>query len=600
MPWPVDQSVVLPADLSRPVGDHGGTRSSFHLTMRDGVRIAIDLWLPPAAFDRRVPAALRSTRYIRATVDNPPLEHMGGVEVDRWVSAGFALVLVDARGTGASFGTWPRPWNDDQRDDLREIVDWIVAQEWSDGTVGGYGTSYDGSTAHLLAATGHPAVRAVVPRFALLDPFHHIAAPGGVPLDWFLQIWSTVNWHLDGHPDMASVPPPLPIEGGPRPTDDDDTDRTLLAKARAEHRDNWDLWGSVGDFASREELIGEDGVAVEGGTALGRLGELRAADVPMWLWSAWYDGAYAAAQLAQLADPGLDVRVTIGPWTHGAGMPTIWSPFASDRPMDPTMDSQQRMMADFLLHHGGKAVADPSPRRLRYYTFGEEAWHEADTWPPEGVAMSRWFLDADGVLSKSAPTAAGADTYDIDFEASTGTSTRWHSLIAGPPVIYPDRAEEDCKLLTWTSEVLDDDVEITGTPAVTLHVTSSAPDGAFFVYLEVVEPDGVVTYLTEGQLRAIHRRSGDSAAPYETFGPWHTYKKEHVSPLVAGEVAELSFTLWPISVLVRAGHRIRIALAGADAELFRRIPASGPVTIDVLRGPGPASFVDLPVRGVTQ
>ena len=98
-----------------------------------------------------VPTCLKSTRYWRSTTGAPAKEHVEALEVQRWLRAGFALVKVDARGTGASFGQWLRAWDDDQRDDLVEVLDWITAQPWSDGTAGGYGTSYDGTTVQVNA-----------------------------------------------------------------------------------------------------------------------------------------------------------------------------------------------------------------------------------------------------------------------------------------------------------------------------------------------------------------------------------------------------------------------------------------------------------------
>lgn len=577
-------------DLLQPVPDlTGATLRTFYLTMRDGGRIAIDLWLPAAATESKVPTALRSTRYWRAHVGNPLAEQLGAIQVARWMQEGFALVQVDARGTGASFGSWPRAWTDDQRDDLIEVVDWIIGQEWSDGTVGGFGTSYDGTTAHLLAATGHSSVRAIIPRFALFDAYHHIAMPGGVPLDWFLETWASANWHLDGFPDRATVPPPMPLVTHVRPVEGEEE---AVDTARSEHAANWDLWESVRSATFREDLVGGDGVNVDEGTPFGRIDELRRARVPMWVWSSWYDGAYAAAALAQLADPQLDVRVTIGPWSHGAGMSVLGDPFMSDAPIAPDVNEQHAQMAVFLRHHADGRSEDPSPKRLRYYTLGE-GWEESESWPPKESRMKRWWLADEGRLSSDAPDRGGTEKYEVDFEASTGTSTRWHTLIGGPVVIYSDRADADRRLLTWTSEALAKDLKITGTPAVRLSVTSTAEDGAFFVYLEDVSPGGRVTYITEGQLRAMHRRIRDGAPPYETYGPWHSYSKTNAEPLVPGDETELSFTMWPISVLFRAGHRIRMALAGADSPLFRRIPSEGDVTIEVH---GSGSFVDLPTR----
>ena len=82
---------------------------------------------------------------------------------------GYAVVVVDVRGTGASFGTRDSFRSPREREDSREIADWIVAQPWSDGRIGSTGISYLGAAADFLASTGHPAVKAIAPLFAVWD-----------------------------------------------------------------------------------------------------------------------------------------------------------------------------------------------------------------------------------------------------------------------------------------------------------------------------------------------------------------------------------------------------------------------------------------------
>ena len=82
-----------------------------------------------------------------------------------FASRGYAMVRIDVRGSGASFGRWSGPSSSDEVKDGGEIVNWIVAQPWSNGKVGAMGDSYEGSTAQMLAAVNHPAVKAVIPRF---------------------------------------------------------------------------------------------------------------------------------------------------------------------------------------------------------------------------------------------------------------------------------------------------------------------------------------------------------------------------------------------------------------------------------------------------
>jgi len=138
-------------------------------------------------------------------------------------------------------------------------------------------------------------------------------------------------------------------------------------------------------------------------------------------------------------------------------------------------------------------------------------------------------------------------------------------------------------------------VEITGYPVVTLYVSSTAADGAFYVYLEDVDEKGRVIYATEGQLRALHRRLSTECPPYNMFVPYHSFKREDGQPLVPGEIAEVVFGLLPTSVLIKKGHRLRVAIAGHDKDTFARVPAEGIPVIDVQRNSLYASHIDLPV-----
>lgn len=560
--------------------------------MRDGVLIVVDVTLPSRVPPGGVPAALRATRYWRSVVGDPLRERMLGRQVERLTAHGLAVVCLDARGTGASTGVWRGAWTREEIEDIGEVIDWVSAQPWSDGTVGSFGTSYDGTAALLAATTGRSQLKAAVPRFAAVDSVGHIAMPGGVPLDWFLHAWHVGNCILDGHPErIGAAEVAFPLPGEVRRVDDD-PDGRLLAAVHGKRRANHDVWAMARDASCREDFRSDDGRLIDEASPMGRMEELRAAGVPIWSWTSWYDGGYSASALRLLAEPELDVRVTIGPWAHGATIETLGSPFAPDAPMAPTFEEQHDGIAEFLLASmRGRRIDRP---RLSYYTIGAEAWHHADAWPPGGVRMRRWYLRAAGALAPEPPSDDEApDVYEVDFDATTGPSSRWRTLIGGPPVLYPDRAEQDERLLVYESAPLREDTEVTGTPVVTLRVRSSAPDGAFFAYLEDVAPDGSVTYLTEGMLRGLHRRVAPEPAP-GIGGPLHTYTRADAREMIPGEPTELAFSMFPISTLFEAGHRIRIAIAGADRDTFRRIPAEGAVTMTVEHSRTSVSFVDLP------
>ncbi len=213
-----------------------------YITMRDGTRIAIDIWRPlDVVAERKLPTVMKMTRYWRGfeqTNYNPQFDGEAQ-EAAIYNNAGYVLVTVDARGTGASFGVSTAPWSPDELANYREVVDWIIAQDWSNGRVGAIGIGYDGNTALLLGAMEHPAVKAVVPRFYDLDPYRTPGRPGGILAEGFVASWSAQNEAMDNN-DIGKFgeAPGLTCEQikeyfvGTKPGDAD-TNRSLLRAAVA-------------------------------------------------------------------------------------------------------------------------------------------------------------------------------------------------------------------------------------------------------------------------------------------------------------------------------------------------------------------------------
>jgi uncharacterized protein len=244
--------------------------------------------------------------------------------------------------------------------------------------------------------------------------------------------------------------------------------------------------------------------------------------------------------------------------------------------------------------------ADAPPLRpkklLTYYTLGAELWRTSAVWPLPQTKQTKWYFAGQKQLTvKESHAAHPADRYSVDYTASTGAKNRWHTNGGVPEVVYGDRSEEDNRLLTYTSASLSRDVEITGQPLVSLYAEVDRDDAAFFVYLEDVDQHGVVRYLTEGEMRVTNRKTTTREPPYAIIGPYHSFRREDAEPLTPGRVTDLTFAMMPISVLIRAGHRIRIALGGADAETFQRIPQMGETVFHIYGDSSHPSHVVLPM-----
>ena len=581
---------------------------SQYITMRDGVKIAVDVVLPKnLPPGRRIPALLSQTRYWRAMELRSPFKWFLKPEdlnpdfkdfKPFFTGHGYALVFVDVRGTGASFGTWLYPWPKDSIEDAREIVDWIVAQPWCNGNVGGYGISYVGTTAELLPVPNHPAVKAIIPMFNHPDAYTDIAFPGGVLNERFIKDWG----HFDHTLDQNLVPADFGFLGrlilkGVKPVDAQEG-RQLFQEAIRAHAANGDVYQIAKEVRYRDTRHSEAGIAIDDLTVHRYKKEIEQSGVAICGWASWMDAGTADAVIRRFLTFENAQQAVIGAWEHGGRFNA--SPYRPpDAPTSPSLPAQWGEMLRFFdaylkdMDNGAR-----SEKALFYYTMGEEKWKKTHTWPPEGTMTRRWYLAEENTLSPEKPTAeAGSDTYTVDFEASTGENNRWWEMgaILQQTVMYPNRATAGKRLLTYTSPPLTEDTEITGHPIVTLYVTSTETDGVFYVYLEDVDENGEVTCMTDGQLRAIHRKVSTEPSPYKLQVPYHSFKEKDAMPLVPGEVAEITFGLLPTSVLMRKGHRIRIGIAGHDKGTFPRLPAQGTPTISVARDSLYASFVDLPV-----
>lgn len=106
-----------------------------------------------------------------------------------------------------------------------------------------------------------------------------------------------------------------------------------------------------------------------------------------------------------------------------------------------------------------------------------------------------------------------------------------------------------------------------------------------------------MTHVDEGIFRVMNRKEVDpKSLPYEPISPAHSLLRKDAEPMTPGEAASIRFSLLPTCVLLRKGHRIRVALAGADAGVFQRYPAAGTATWTVYREAKRASFIELPTR----
>lgn len=616
---------------SRPDYD-GWRRFSRHVTVRDGTRIAIDCYRPTRAgrlHAEKLPVVWSHTRYQRSNITRGRLyttfdQHPPLLQVMRH---GYVLAVADVRGSGASCGTKHGWFPPEEAEDARDLTEWFAEQPWCNGRVGMVRRSYLGITQYFNASQAPPHLACIFPEVAWIDEYDFVY-PGGIFLDWPVYNWAgaveaadrsaalPADWRAVVEKHAAGSAAPLPhaeVEyagaapaggdpAGPVTPVDEDPDGRLLAAATAEHRT------SANGHAIGAALPYRDSVDARSGTRYHeqrslypRLPDIARSGVPAYHLGGWFDG-FARDTMLWFRNYPNRQKLVMGPWFHG-GLAGI------DMPAE-----YLRWFDHWLKGIDNRVLDEPA---IHYWTLnapaGEE-WRATGEWPlPRERRTALHFrsgpsgsIDSvnDGRLAEGAPEDGGRDDYRVDYTTSSGIDNRWTWTAGGgtvtetpkPPGLfpYPDMRENDAKGLTYTSAPLPAPVEVTGHPVLHLWITSTAEDGDFFACLEEVEPGGRSAYVSEGQLRASHRRL--AAAPYDRMGlPYHRSYAEDAMPLVPGEAAELCFDLQPVSIVFRAGHRIRVTITCADKDTFAT-PVLDPVpVVGVLRSPAHASRIVLPV-----
>jgi predicted acyl esterase len=547
-----------PARVSKP-GQYSGystatydgvERTSFYIPMRDGVKLAADLYRPTkngVAASEKLPVIWSHTPYNRrgrATPEEALIKH------------GYNVAVVDFRGVYASYGAnkgYNRgEWIDPAKNDAYDVTEWFARQSYSNGNIGMWGCSAVGGSQMQAATTRPPSLKAVVPQSAEFDPY---------PV-----------WVLGGMAAKANVGTPT-AEGGTNQVVQRDRSAVAvdgpagadeLAKAIASHAGNFDSPGQLPYRDSVSTAVGVPWWMVTNPSA--HLEALKRPGMGVMVTANWDEAGtrHGAFSTMRNLTPGT-VKMLVGPGAHCG-----WNVALREAGMD--IDVEQLRFFDYWLKGVKNGVMEEDP--VTYFTYNApagKAWQTAKSWPPKS-RQTDYFLTAKA-LSRDKPSKSG-------------------TLAA--PMVAPVRISS-ISVTTGTGSVgyetapLQSETEVTGDPVVSLWISTAAADTDVIAKLDDVAPDGTAkSYQMLGGLRASVRKLG--TAPYDNRGlPWHPARQADVAPLKAGETVELKFALLPMSYVFKTGHRIRLTLSFSD-------PADGAAqAVTVHEGGRNASQISLPV-----
>jgi putative CocE/NonD family hydrolase len=582
---------------------------SEYLEMRDGIKLAADICLPKKLEkDKKIPTVLFLTRYVRSFETKFPFSLLAKTlfgqitkkEIDFFTSYGYAVVIIDVRGTGASYGTRHMEFSPEEVEDGREIVDWIISQPWSNQKVGSTGISYLGTTAEMLLVNQHPNVKACIPRSSIFDLYNDIAFPGGVRHGKFIEVWRDTTLSLDknnlkyiGAVANAVIKNPKPVKA--------DTKAEQYKTAHAQHQSNFDIFSGMYKITFRNDIHPDLGRSINEFSVHHYKDKIEQSNTPIYRIGGWYDGALANSAIKGFLSTKNSVKLLVGPWDHGPAQHI--SPFIYSNKKTFSVWTEMLRFFDYHLKDIDNGIMDEPP--ISYYAMGKEQWRHVYDWMPNDSKYKTFLCSADNTLpEKIKNKTEGCLHYAIDKNFGTSGGARWNSLTIkyryNRRIAYADWTKRTKNLLHFTSEPLTKNMELTGHATAEIYLSSDAKDVQLFVYISSVDKFGKATHITEGQFRGLHRKESNKKSPVPTFAPYHTFNKEDAMEWIPNKVEKIHFELIPTSHLIKKGERIRISLAGADADHFDEIDdkACNPASLQLFCTKEYPSQVHLPLMVV--
>jgi putative CocE/NonD family hydrolase len=561
------------------------------IPMRDGVRLATDLYFPVEA-GNRIPVILIRTPYNKA----PYREQKSAAR--QFAGQGYVVAVQDTRGRHASEGEFTAFAGDVT--DGYDTTDWLSRQPWSNGKVGTYGCSYVGDVQILQAELRHPNLTAMIPQAAgssvgaAGDRYYYFGARKAGNMD----LASALGWFSnEGNKVRGQAPPKVPdsklrqfwgtlpllgmvARAGGAPSDWDD----MVSR---ELTDPW--WDQFGYLKGKERF-----------------------NVPALHIGSWYDFGVAEVLLefnllrtnAETALARDNQFAVISPTNHcQSETGTTEYTLVGARELG---DARYEYYSLYLkwFDHWLKGIDNGVTKmpKVMLYVMGKNLWRGEQEWPLARTRYTRYYLHSDGhangrsgtgSLTTTQPRNEPADGYTYD-PGKPVPSRGGPICCTGDPHADGsyDQSEIEARpdVLVYSTPVLKEGIEVTGPLKAVLYVSSSAKDTDFTAKLVDVYPDGKAYNVQEGILRARHREGFDKKVWMKT-----------------GEVYEVPVDLEATSNFFGPGHRIRVEISSSNFPRFDRNLNTGGKNYDetswvvaqnrIHHSAAHASYILLPVIG---
>jgi putative CocE/NonD family hydrolase len=556
--------------------------------MRDGVRLATDVYLPAQngqILPGQFPTLLERTPYGKVASPiipgaQPPDVVQAEHEAHYFASNGYAVVVQDCRGRFDSEGTF-YPYTQEGRDGY-DTVEWAARQPWSDGKVATFGGSYLAAVQNSLAVLRPAHLAAMFIEIGASNYFEEGAYRGG-EFALLHDLVYSMSFAVDGHeaeaapavraamlrdlekPNLAAWLLAFPFAPGASPL------------AVAPTMNHW--FQDMVDHSTFDTYWHQNGYDFEDRYQ-------RIADIPIYFQSGWYDlfehgSLHNYAAMAKLHQQ--PTKLLLGPWTHGSS-----ARVNGDVDFGPAAHVNVVLLEKSWFDRTLRGMPDGAfaAANVRYFIMGGGSgvrnragkmqdggrWYTSATWPPAGEKAKPFYLHAHGLLSAVAPAQEAATTFTYDPHHPVPTIGG--QVASGAEFSLQGPQDQKCRLsipfctndlplssrndvLVFETPPLESDVVIAGPVTVDLWISSSAPDTDFTAKLidqfppNADYPWGYAMNLEDGIIR-VSSVSG----------------RGKMDLLKRGEIREVRIDLLAVANRFVKGHRIRLDISSSNFPFF--------------------------------
>lgn len=580
-----------------------------YVDMNDGTPIAVDSYVSQIIMDMNdsVPTIIQYTRHGRGYVldfpftlfsKSPVMNPRTHAYIQRFISSGYAWVAVDVRGSGASGGVKTHDFSQQEIEDGREIIDWIIQQPWSDGRVAAWGHGFDGIGALLLASAQHNALKAITLNGSPLDVYQDAFFPGGVKNERAIRDFASFTHDSDRQIRWRQIPTMKArlmmqyFGGNIHPVDKNKTKFDLII---AEHSSNPNLGEELRNVRYRDDRFKNVNVKLADMNMARHLPAIAASNVAILSFAGYYDMGVARSairlhqymtdtlpeeiiSLLPIKEKGSSTsrldpakyRLILGPWSH-AGVDNA-DPFAESKQKCFWHLAEISRFFDYHFYPNRRNIAPlhkESP--IHYFSIVHHKWKGTDVWPPKHVSSHRVFqLQPNATLTEKSEPQDDTNPVDHHIDLTIPKNlkyafpSRWDmvgQLFNMRPNYYHDRNEfADDYLIFETSKLPL--MEITGEIALRFYFSVDQPHINLAAYIEDIDETPLFknenkrfgsTYVTEAHLNPIHSPINSKCSVY-------SFERKDAREIKGNFVYEAVLTFEPISYIFKKDHRLRLAI----------------------------------------